>query len=62
MTNVAMKTKSEVRDELSADVKRFLENRAIEKVRAQKTPKKSYGLWNGHRVLRYEFALINNLV
>ena len=57
MRNIAQKEKFEIREELNADIKQFLQRRAIEVVRAERAPKhphrlfrsQNFGVWNAMR-------------
>jgi len=57
MLNLAQKDKSEIREELNADIQIFLQKGAIEIVPPQRSPKypqrmfrsQNYGVWNAMR-------------
>ena len=49
MTNIANKTKTDIREELNADIQNFLQRRAIEVVRAQRAPKHPHRLFKSQQ-------------
>ena len=53
-------TKNEIRNQLNKDVERFLKNRAVERIRAQKTPKNASEMWRPTIRVPHVSSMINH--